>query len=69
MQAIVCEIDNRLTIHDFRFVEGPTHTNLIFDVVVPYEFKIDLPVLRHEIETRIASFEETYSAVINFDRA
>ncbi|MGN1094926.1 MAG: cation diffusion facilitator family transporter, partial [Eubacteriales bacterium] len=28
-------IDRRMTIHDFRMVSGPTHTNVIFDVVVP----------------------------------
>ena len=25
-----------VSIHDFRMVQGPTHTNLIFDAVVPY---------------------------------
>ena len=69
VQAAVSEIDERLTIHDFRFVEGPTHTNLIFDVVVPFEIKTDLSALRREIEARVATFDGTYYAVINFDRA
>ena len=69
VQAAVSEIDERLTIHDFRFVEGPTHTNLIFDVVVPFEIKTELSVLRREIEARVAAFDGTYYAVINFDRA
>ena len=69
VQAAVSEIDERLTIHDFRFVEGPTHTNLIFDVVVPFEIKTELTVLRREIEARVAAFDGTYYAVINFDRA
>ncbi len=33
-------IDERLMLHDFRVVDGPTHTNLIFDLVIPYDFKI-----------------------------
>lgn len=36
ISAIVKNLDERYTIHDFRMVEGPSHTNLIFDVVLPY---------------------------------
>lgn len=32
-------IDERLTLHDFRIVEGPSHTNLIFDVLLPADIK------------------------------
>lgn len=34
------KVDERVTIHDFRMVQGPTHTNLIFDAVLPYDLKI-----------------------------
>ena len=34
------ELDPVLTIHDFRITAGPLHTNLIFDVVVPYGFRL-----------------------------
>lgn len=33
-------IDSRLSLHDFRVVDGPTHTNLIFDTVVPHKFDL-----------------------------
>ena len=33
------KLDQRVTIHDFRMVQGPTHTNLIFDVALPPEMK------------------------------
>ena len=39
IQAIQ-SIDKRLSLHDFRVVDGPTHTNLIFDTVVPHDFKM-----------------------------
>ena len=42
-------IDPQLTIHDFRIVPGPTHTNLIFDTVVPYGVKLD----RVQVQKRI----------------
>ena len=65
----VKEIDERLNIHDFRFVEGPTHTNLIFDLVVPFEIQTDLSKIRQMIDRRINQFDGTYYAVITFDRA
>ena len=34
--AAAAEIDPAITIHDFRITAGPLHTNLIFDVVIPY---------------------------------
>jgi hypothetical protein len=49
-------------------VEGPTHTNLIFDVVVPYEVKTDPVQIRREIERRVAAIEGSYYAVVTVDR-
>lgn len=34
------QLDERVTIHDFRMVQGPTHINLIFDAVLPYDIKL-----------------------------
>ena len=68
VSALVREIDDTFTIHDFRFVVGPTHTNLIFDVVVPFEVKTDPVQIRHEIERRVAAIEGKYYAVVTVDR-
>lgn len=38
-EKILKQIDSDLTFHDFRMVSGPTHTNLIYDVVVPFHYK------------------------------
>ena len=38
--SITKGIDDVITIHDFRVVSGPTHSNLIFDVLVPFQFKM-----------------------------
>lgn len=62
-------IDERLSIHDFRMVVGPTHTNLIFDVVVPFDMKISDGELEREIGVLIKTLDENYFAVVNFDRA
>ena len=68
VRKLVREIDEDFDIHDFRFVEGPTHTNLIFDVVVPYENKSDSAQIRCEIERRVAELEGKYYAVVTIDR-
>jgi len=67
--AAVREVDSRFDIHDFRFVEGPTHTNLIFDVVVPFEIKTAPADIRRDIEQRISALEGNFYAVITVDRA
>ena len=68
VRKLVQDIDDRFDIHDFRFVEGPTHTNLIFDVVVPYEVKTDPAQIRREIERCVAGIEGKYYAVVTVDR-
>ncbi|NCA67127.1 MAG: cation transporter [Clostridia bacterium] len=35
-------IDSRLKIHDFRIVSGKSHTNILFDVNVPYGLDVDV---------------------------
>lgn len=35
---VLAAIDSRLSLHDFRVVAGETHTNLLFDVLVPYDY-------------------------------
>ena len=34
------EIGEGISLHDFRVVTGPSHTNLIFDMAVPFEIKM-----------------------------
>ena len=38
--GIIKSIGSVLTLHDFRVVFGETHTNLIFDVIIPYDFAL-----------------------------
>ena len=64
----VRRIDERLTIHDFRFVEGPTHTNLIFDVCAPFELNMQEEELRARVAGEIAAIDPTYFVVITVDR-
>ena len=62
------EIDKRLNIHDFRFVEGHTHTNLIFDVVAPFELKMTDDELVAAINGKNSELGKEYFTVITVDR-
>ncbi len=68
-EKIISEINDRLTLHDFRTVPGNTHTNLIFDVVVPFENKTPLDELEASIAEAVTTeIGVNYYTVINFDR-
>ncbi|MBO5299750.1 MAG: cation-efflux pump, partial [Clostridia bacterium] len=66
---IVKDIDQNLSIHDFRIVKGPSHTNLIFDVVIPFEIKNDEKAIKEKISSQIKNINENYYAVINVDNS
>ena len=67
--SIITKIDEALTLHDFRMVTGPTHTNLIFDVLVPYKFKLNDEELTAEIQHRVTKeLGDNYFIVIKIDR-
>jgi cation diffusion facilitator family transporter len=61
-------IDERITIHDFRLVSGTTHTNLIFDAVIPYDIKLSDNELKDIISSKIIALDGKYRAVIEIDR-
>ena len=61
-------IDERLSVHDFRFVPGVTHTNLIFDVFVPFEVTTGDEELRRLINAKVKSISTGHHTVITFDR-
>ena len=65
----VKEIESDATIHDFRVVDGPTHTNLIFDVVLPYKSKLSEEQFRAEAEKRVRQRNGKCFCVINIDRS
>lgn len=66
---ILREIDTRLTLHDFRVVAGKTHTNLVFDVVVPFEFPMADETVKQAISARIHTLEGNCFAVIDIDKS
>lgn len=69
VEGLAKEIDGRLTIHDFRTTAGPIHTNLLFDVVVPYGFSMTDAQVKKELSQRVRGLSDKYYAVIEVDRS
>ena len=68
VSEIVKAIDESLSIHDFRMVPGETHTNLIFDVVKPFDCKIADEVLLSTIREKVLAQLPNHFCVIAVDR-
>lgn len=66
---IVKNINPELSIHDFRVVDGPMHTNLIFDVVIPYGFKEVPNEIIKEISLKISEVNDSYFTVIKAEHS
>lgn len=70
VEQTVRSLDSRLTIHDFRFVDGKEQINLIFDLVVPYEFTQKMQdEIRLEIMNKISMLDKRYQCVITIDKS
>ncbi|MCI7136875.1 MAG: cation diffusion facilitator family transporter [Candidatus Limivicinus sp.] len=63
------ELDDVISIHDFRMVPGPTHTNLIFDAVVPADYKKSDEELAASIRQHIHQTWPDRYAVVNIDHS
>ncbi|MBE6635255.1 MAG: cation transporter [Ruminococcaceae bacterium] len=61
-------IDPKISVHDFRVVTGNTHTNLIFDIVLPFESKLSEKEASELLTSEIQSIEENLFCVITVDR-
>lgn len=61
-------LDNELEIHDFRIVEGTTHTNILFDCVVPYEKDYTADYIKEYLNKNIKPEQEKYYYVVEIDR-
>lgn len=69
VNGILTEIDPVITMHDFRIVSGPTHTNLIFDIVVPFHFRYTDEALTRLIAGKVRAYDPNYYTVIEVDKS
>ena len=66
---LVKQIDEQITIHDFRMVTGPTHTNVIFDAVVPFAFRLSDQEVEEKIKSAVRTLDGNYFAVLKIDKS
>ena len=67
--SLVHCIDDEINIHDFRMVAGPSHTNVIFDAVVPYGFRLTDSEVAEKIKTAVRTLDGNYFAVVKVERS
>ncbi|MGN0545262.1 MAG: cation diffusion facilitator family transporter [Acutalibacteraceae bacterium] len=70
LNALIKEIYPVFTMHDFRMVEGPTHTNLIFDLVVPHKYPFTKSQVKELLDDKIKKkLGENYYAVVTVENS
>lgn len=65
---VLAKMEGGLQIHDFRIVKGPTHTNLIFDVVVPFDYALSDTALKEQIQKMLQEKDSSLFTVIRVDK-
>ena len=66
--AAITEVDTRLSMHDFRVVDGDRQINLIFDIVAPFEYQGEKQTaLLHEIRRVLRARDKRFNAIITVD--
>ena len=67
---ILDAVDQKVSIHDFRMVDGKEQINLIFDMVVPYEYDDQKEEeLRRTVEKLLHIADPRYQCVITVERS
>lgn len=67
-QNAIANLDENLSLHDFRLVSGQTHTNMLFDIVIPYGSKITLDDVKDALKKEFGNDPVKYFFVIDMDR-
>lgn len=66
---ILASIDPVLSMHDFRMVHGVSHSNLIFDVMLPFGYKLEEREITEILERHIQEHDASLFVVVNYDRS
>ena len=68
VRAAACRVSCEIRVHDFRMVPGASHTNLLFDLEVPFEIKTDDACIKRLVAEYVAEEAPNYFCVITVDR-
>ncbi len=67
VKNLIVEISPKISMHDFRVVWSVSHSKLIFDIVVPFDFQWSNEELIEQISDRIHKLYDNYHSVITVD--
>lgn len=67
-EKVLASLDENLSLHDFRLVSGETHTNVLFDIVIPFDCKITLSDVKAAMEKEFKNDDTKYFFIIDVDR-
>lgn len=68
INEIVKKENPEFSIHDFRVVAGDTHTNIIFDLLIPYGIRDDEENIKKKIDEKVKKLNKNYFTVIEIDK-
>ncbi|MBQ8496577.1 MAG: cation transporter [Clostridia bacterium] len=68
VETLLKILDERISIHDFRMVTGNTHTNVIFDAVLPYDLPYSDKEAHRKITELVRTLDGNYFAVVEIDK-
>lgn len=69
ISKIISDYDNSFSFHDFRMVKGPTHTNLVFDLVVPHKYPKKPNEILKDIRKAVAKQDESIFIVATIEHS
>ncbi len=69
IETLIHILDESISIHDFRMVIGTTHTNVLFDAVIPYELKLSEADAKKKITALVQTIEPAFCPVIHIDKS
>lgn len=68
VKKILNDFDKEITFHDFRVVKGNSHTNIIFDIVVPFDKNYTEEDFQKILQEKLKGEEQKYYFVLTIDR-
>ena len=60
-------LNEKISFHDLRLVAGPTHTNVLFDIVIPNDIKIEKGTIISTLKQNIQKLNKNYNLVVKID--
>ena len=69
VEELVRQVEPRMTVHDLRVIRGTTHTNLVFDAVLPLDAAITPAEAGRRIREKVAELDGDYYAVVTVEHS